>query len=301
MLRATSTSASERSSASIRSTIQFEPLVPWTENIVRSAPCACGGEALGLAEDAGVIDERAEEAGRDRHVRGVEVLDPLLVLEDRRRAPAVVAPDVLVEDADDRRGAAGSGMRVGSSPTVPRSVVPLPSDVRSPFIVYLNGVRAGAGRRLPGRRTARSSSSARCARTRSAAGAGCSAPGASGTYRQDDSVDVRWTRADGTPAVAERLEIEQSTRVAPAAVSVPAATAAHGRLQPQRAEDRARRGRAVQRVEVDARARRRRAARRTAASRRRRRSSATASGVVRRARRARARSAVGDRPRRTAR
>ena len=49
MLRATSTSASECSSASIRSTIQFEPLEPCTENIVRSAPWACGGELLGLA------------------------------------------------------------------------------------------------------------------------------------------------------------------------------------------------------------------------------------------------------------
>jgi hypothetical protein len=38
MLRATSSSASRRSSASARSTIQFEPLEPWTENIVRSAP-----------------------------------------------------------------------------------------------------------------------------------------------------------------------------------------------------------------------------------------------------------------------
>ena len=44
MLRATRTSASERSSASIRSTIQFEPLVPCTENIVRSAPCACAAK-----------------------------------------------------------------------------------------------------------------------------------------------------------------------------------------------------------------------------------------------------------------
>ncbi len=38
--RATSTTASCRSSASARSTIQFEPLDPCTENIVRSAPCA---------------------------------------------------------------------------------------------------------------------------------------------------------------------------------------------------------------------------------------------------------------------
>ena len=29
-----------------------------------------------------------------------------------------------------------------------------------------------------------------------------------GTYRQDDSVDVRYERADGTPAVAEKLDIE---------------------------------------------------------------------------------------------
>ena len=78
MLRATSTSASERSSASIRSTTQFEPLEPWTENIVRSAPWACGGERLGLAEDARVVDQRAEEPGRDRDVGGVEVLDALL-------------------------------------------------------------------------------------------------------------------------------------------------------------------------------------------------------------------------------
>jgi hypothetical protein len=29
-----------------------------------------------------------------------------------------------------------------------------------------------------------------------------------GTYRQDDSVDVRYERADGSPAVAEKLDIE---------------------------------------------------------------------------------------------
>jgi hypothetical protein len=28
-----------------------------------------------------------------------------------------------------------------------------------------------------------------------------------GTYRQDDSIDVSWTKADGQPAVAQRLEI----------------------------------------------------------------------------------------------
>ena len=29
-----------------------------------------------------------------------------------------------------------------------------------------------------------------------------------GTYRQDDSVDIRWTRPNGMPAVSERLDVE---------------------------------------------------------------------------------------------
>ena len=29
-----------------------------------------------------------------------------------------------------------------------------------------------------------------------------------GTYRQDDSVDVRYQRPDGSPALAEKLDIE---------------------------------------------------------------------------------------------
>jgi hypothetical protein len=31
-----------------------------------------------------------------------------------------------------------------------------------------------------------------------------------GTYRQDDSIDVSWTKADGQPAVAGRLEISET-------------------------------------------------------------------------------------------
>jgi hypothetical protein len=70
--------------------------------------CAIGAlglrrEALGRTEDAGVVDEGSEEAGRDRNVRGVEVVDAFLLGEDRRRAPSVEAADVLVEHADDRR------------------------------------------------------------------------------------------------------------------------------------------------------------------------------------------------------
>ena len=43
-LRATRISASGRSSASIRSTMKFEPVEPWTENIVRSAPWAAAAK-----------------------------------------------------------------------------------------------------------------------------------------------------------------------------------------------------------------------------------------------------------------
>ena len=49
-LRATSTSTSGRSSASIRSTTKFEPDEPWTENIVRSAPCAAAAKRSASAE-----------------------------------------------------------------------------------------------------------------------------------------------------------------------------------------------------------------------------------------------------------
>ena len=50
MLRATSTRESERSRASVRRTIQFDPLEPWTENIVRSAPWAAAANASASAK-----------------------------------------------------------------------------------------------------------------------------------------------------------------------------------------------------------------------------------------------------------
>lgn len=97
-------------------------------------------------------------------------------------------------------------MRVGSSPTVPRSVVPLPSDVRSPFIVYVNGVRQEAGADYQVREGALVFAMAlrkdKVSGRRWLLGAW-----GVGTYRQDDSVDVSWTRPGGQPAVAERLEI----------------------------------------------------------------------------------------------
>ena len=50
MLRATRISASERSRASDRRTIQFDPLEPWTENMVRSAPCAAAANCSASAK-----------------------------------------------------------------------------------------------------------------------------------------------------------------------------------------------------------------------------------------------------------
>ena len=92
---------------------------------------------------------------------------------------------------------------------MPRSVVPLPPEVRSPFIVYVNGVRQTPGEdfqvqdgslvferflkkdKVSGKRWLLGSMGV-------------------GTYRQDDSIDVSWTKPDGQPAVAERLEISES-------------------------------------------------------------------------------------------
>jgi hypothetical protein len=90
---------------------------------------------------------------------------------------------------------------------VPRSVVRLPSAVRPPFQVYLNGVpqKQGTDYTIDGDDLvfARELRKDRIAKWRWFLGAW-----GVGTYRQDDSVDVRYERADGTPAVAEKLDIE---------------------------------------------------------------------------------------------
>jgi len=87
------------------------------------------------------------------------------------------------------------------------SVVRLPRAVREPFDVYVNGVLQVPGRDYELRDRAlvfaRTMRKDRVSGWRWAVGAF-----GVGTYRQDDSVDVRYTRADGTPAVAQRLEIE---------------------------------------------------------------------------------------------
>ena len=88
-----------------------------------------------------------------------------------------------------------------------RSVVKLPASVREPFDVYVNGVHQepGIDFRVKGRRLVfeRELKKDRISGWRWFLGAW-----GVGTYRQDDSVDVRYERADGTPAVAEKLDIE---------------------------------------------------------------------------------------------
>ena len=88
-----------------------------------------------------------------------------------------------------------------------RSVVRLPPAVTRPFEVYVNGVpqREGADYTLADDELifARELRKDRIAKWRWFLGAW-----GVGTYRQDDSVDVRYERADGTPAVAEKLDIE---------------------------------------------------------------------------------------------
>lgn len=88
-----------------------------------------------------------------------------------------------------------------------KSRVTLPREVRSPFEVYVNGVRQQPGvdfvvrdGELVFEREMRKD---RISGWRWLLGAW-----GVGTYRQDDSVDVRYEAADGSPRVAEGLEIE---------------------------------------------------------------------------------------------
>jgi hypothetical protein len=89
---------------------------------------------------------------------------------------------------------------------VPRSLVPLPKAVREPFEVYVSGVpqQAGTdyavdGRTLVFERALRKDKVSGWRWFLGAWGVG--------TYRQNDSVDVRWTDPDGTPRLREGLEI----------------------------------------------------------------------------------------------
>lgn len=88
-----------------------------------------------------------------------------------------------------------------------RSIVNLPDEVREPYVVYVNGVlqRAGADYQVKGRTLMfeRELRKDKISKRRWLLGAW-----GVGTYKQDDSVDVRYEAADGSPRVAEGLEIE---------------------------------------------------------------------------------------------
>jgi len=91
---------------------------------------------------------------------------------------------------------------------VPRSLVHLPPQVRPPFQVFLSGVPPNEGedyvvqgRTLVFERELRKDKVSGWRWFLGAWGVG--------TYRQNDSVDVRYT-IDGRPMVAEALEIEHA-------------------------------------------------------------------------------------------
>jgi hypothetical protein len=88
-----------------------------------------------------------------------------------------------------------------------RSKVRLPPGVREPFEVYLNGVAQQLGRDYAIREGSllfeRDLRKDKISGWRWLLGAW-----GVGTYRQNDSVDVRYEAADGSPRVAEALEIE---------------------------------------------------------------------------------------------
>jgi hypothetical protein len=88
-----------------------------------------------------------------------------------------------------------------------RSRITLPRDVRAPYEVYLNGVRQELGADYAVRDGAlvfeRELRKDKISGWRWLLGAW-----GVGTYRQNDSVDVRYAAPDGSPRVAEALEIE---------------------------------------------------------------------------------------------
>jgi hypothetical protein len=88
-----------------------------------------------------------------------------------------------------------------------KSIISLPREVRPPFEVYLNGVpqRLGADYRVSDGALVfeRELRKDRISGWRWLLGAW-----GVGTYRQNDSVDVRYEAADGSPRVVTGLEIE---------------------------------------------------------------------------------------------
>src|ERR1700730_3242916 len=128
---------------------------------------------------------------------------------------------VLMADQSTRRGgrerqATPAALQLGAhgrcgprghNRSMPISKVRLPRGVRQPFQVYLNGVPQELGTDYVVRESAlvfeRDLRKDKISGWRWLLGAW-----GVGTYRQNDSVDVRYEAADGSPRVAEALEIE---------------------------------------------------------------------------------------------
>ena len=88
-----------------------------------------------------------------------------------------------------------------------RSRVRLPKDVRGPYEVYLNGVlqQPGVDYRV---REGSLVFEGELRKDKISGWRWLLGAWGVGTYRQNDSVDVRYEAADGSPRVAEALEIE---------------------------------------------------------------------------------------------
>jgi hypothetical protein len=88
-----------------------------------------------------------------------------------------------------------------------KSIVKLPPEVREPYEVFVNGVpqREGEDFQVKGRTLMfeRELRKDRISKRRWLLGAW-----GVGTYKQDDSIDVRYEAADGSPRLAEALDIE---------------------------------------------------------------------------------------------
>jgi hypothetical protein len=123
----------------------------------------------------------------------------------------VRSPRLVVSRADDDAPGATRGHGRGHGAIMiagmPRSRVRLPREVRSPYEVYVNGVRQQLGNDYNVREGAlvfeRVLRKDKISGWRWLLGAW-----GVGTYRQDDSVDVRYEAADGSPRVAAALDIE---------------------------------------------------------------------------------------------
>ena len=124
-------------------------------------------------------------------------------VRDRGRGAASASAPTAAASGARRIGGRSDEPGVGDG----RSRVRLPREVREPYEVYLNGVRQELGVDYNVREGAlvfeRELRKDKISGWRWLLGAW-----GVGTYRQNDSVDVRYEAADGSPRVAEGLEIE---------------------------------------------------------------------------------------------